>query len=144
MSKARAGRGATLKIDTEVIAEHITIGAVELSAETIDVTNSDSNGYKETIAGLKEGGDCEVSGNYVSADDGQAALLAAFDSGAVVAVEIDYPKLSTETTGPKFTFNATVTKCSPVGEVNQSDQLKFKATFKISGKPTFTDAVAGA
>lgn len=142
MTMARAGKGTTLKIGSVLVGERITIGAVEPTADTIDVSNHDGQDYKEFIGGLKDGGEIEVSGNYVAGDAGQQALMSAFDSGIAQSIEIGFPKLSSETSGPKWELTAVITKCSPIGEANVSDQLQFSATLKVSGKPDFTDAVA--
>lgn len=144
MSQARAGRGTTLKINDVLVAENIDIGAIEPTATTIDVTNHDTtnNGYSEFIGGFKDGGEIEVTGNYVAGDAGQQAFAPVFESGETADFEINYPKRSTESAGPKWEFTAMISKCSPISAANTTDQLKFAMTLKISGKPTFTDAVS--
>lgn len=81
-----------------------------------------------------------ITGNYVQGDVGQLALGTAAASGAASAIVITFPKLSTESAAAKWSFNAIVTKYKPVDEAGTADQLKFGATLKITGAPTFTDA----
>lgn len=143
MSQARFGAGATLTIDSKLVAEAITFGAIEPTADTIDVSNHDgTSNYKEFINGMKDAGEFTIEGNYIAGSAGQLELSAAFTDGEIRECVITFPKLSTESSAPKWEFDAIVTKASPISEANMTDQLKFSATLKISGAPVFTDAVS--
>lgn len=140
-SKARWGKGATISVGGSAVGEILSIGGVEVSRDTADVSNHDSDGdFKEYIPTFRDGGEVAITGNYVQGDVGQLALGTAAASGAASAIVITFPKLSTESAAAKWSFNAIVTKYKPVDEAGTADQLKFGATLKITGAPTFTDA----
>ena len=63
------------------VAEIKTVPAPQFTAEDIDVTNMDSGGVKEFIAGMKEGNEIEFIGNDVPSDTGQQLLEAAATAG---------------------------------------------------------------
>jgi hypothetical protein len=142
MSEARAGLGVNLVIDEVHVAELSSVGGINPTRETIDVSNhdTDNDGYREFLGSIKDAGEFDVEGNYVNADPGQAKVLACFESGKVVPVEISFPMLTGESTMPKWECDCIVTSVTRVGDATIDAQLTFAATFKISGKPTFTDA----
>ena len=87
MSKVRSV-GTTLKIGAESATTKVggltSIGGIEVSADTVDVTSLDTTGgYKEYLAGFKDAGEVSLEGYLDDADDGQAAVYAALNSGTV-------------------------------------------------------------
>lgn len=128
---AKAAVGTVLKIATVAVAQLTSIGGLDLSAETIDVTTLDSTGgWREFIAGFKDGGEVVISGYLNPSDSGQEDIYDAYDSGDVTAFTIEFPS----TIGATWQFNAVVTKYSTGAEVDGA--VTFESSFKVSGKPT--------
>lgn len=128
----KAGFGTTIKYAAGTLVGKLnSIGGFKLKAETLDVTNHDSaDGYKEFIAGLKDGGEFPMEGNFIQNNAGQLALMASFGTGAVESFIVTFPDTST------WTFSAIVNGIE-VGKADLKDQLSFAATLKITGKPVF-------
>ena len=90
------GNGVTIKIGTHGVAGINNI-AFDTALDQLDVTDFDSNGNKEYIAGLS-GGTIALSGDYEPTDtNGQVAIQTAFTTKA----------LMTGATKPVFTVNGT-------------------------------------
>lgn len=141
-SKARAGLGVKLKVNNQLVGELSSVGGIEPSTETIDVSNHDTEGgFREFIPSISDGGDFTVEGNFVGGDAGQIAIRTAFFAKSTVPVEITFPLATGETTPAKWEANCMVSSFRQVGDATIDSQLTFAATFKISGKPEFTDAV---
>lgn len=127
-----AALGTALKIGTSAVAGLTSIGGLELSADTIDVTTLDSvDGYRKYIGGLKDAGEVAISGFFNPTDTtGQQTLLTALESGAETEMSIVFPT----TIGYTWSFNAIVTGFSTGAELE--DAVTFESTLKVSGKPT--------
>ena len=93
-----------------------------------------ATGYREFVAGLKDGGDISLSGYFDYADAGQKALYAAFESGEVEDGEIVFPAAM----DCKWTFSGVVTAIETGAELEGA--LSFSCTVKVSGKPTLAKA----
>lgn len=134
MAKVR-GVGTIIKIGastaTTAIGGLTSIGGVEVSADTVDVTALDSEGgYKEFLMGFKDAGDVSLEGFLDDSDTGQAAAYAALESGEKQKCEIVFKN------GAKWTFDGIVTGFST--SVDLEGAVTFSSTIKVSGKPTFT------
>jgi predicted secreted protein len=130
-SSAKSGKGTTLTRAGNLIAEITKIGGPKLSRDTIDVTNHDSvNDYKEKIAGIKDGGDVSIEGNFIPGDsNGQIGLLTDFEAGTLQTFVLTLPTAMATT----WTFTAIVKNIE--SEAPFDDKVPFKATLAISGKP---------
>lgn len=133
MAKVRSV-GTTIKIGTGTPTTKIggltSIGGIEVSADTVDVTALDSEGgYREFLMGFKDAGDVSLEGYLDDADAGQAAAYTALESGEVQKCEIAFPN------GSKWTFDGIITGFSTSASLE--DAVSFSATVKVSGKPTF-------
>lgn len=132
MANAIKAKGTTISIGGTTIGELTNIQAPEISQETIDVTTL-ADQWKTAIAsGHYVAGDVTISGNYYSANAGQAALRAAVD-GATHAIVITLQDTGNETIG----FNAIVSKLGGP-EAEKGGHLKFQATLVVDGAVTFT------
>lgn len=109
------------------VAEIKTVPAPQFTAEDIDVSNQDSGGVKEFIAGMKEGNEIEFIGNDVPSDTGQQLLLAAADAGESGTFTLAFPS------GRSITFTAAI-KTFDIIEDNGAGAFSCKV--KVSGKPT--------
>lgn len=135
---ATRGLGTTLKMATKKVAGLTSIGGLDLSADTIDVTTLDSDGgYKEFIGGFKDGGEVSLSGYFdLTTGSGQKDLYDAFESGEVKDYSIEFPAAMKA----KWTFKGVVTGFKT--DVGLEDPVNFEATIKVSGKPTL-DVMGG-
>jgi len=132
---AKRALGTKLKIGSTTpvtVAGLTSIGGLELSADTIDVTTLDSDGgYREFIAGFKDAGEVSLEGYLeVETGKGQKELHALFESGDTENFVIEFP------TGVNVSweFKGIVTGFGTSADLE--DPLSFSATIKVSGKPT--------
>lgn len=142
-SNARLGYGTILKrriatspLSYQEIAEIHQITGPTLKRDVPDVTHMQSpNGYKEFLAGLKEGGDITIEGNFVPDDPTQRAstgLLGEFSSdvrGHWILVFAD-----TGSPDVQWEFDAVMTGFDLSMPVD--NKMTFTAVLKISGEPT--------
>lgn len=108
-----------------------SIGGVEITADTIDVTSHCSaDGYREFIQALKDGGEISFSGFFKPDDNGQNGLLTALNNGTVDSYSIEFPA----NLGAEWTFDAIVTGFNTGAELEEA--VSFEGTLKITGKPS--------
>lgn len=123
--------GTKLIVNKKIVGGLKSIAGVEISADTTEVTDlGNEDGYKEFIAGFKDGGEVSISGYLDTEDEGQSELYKFIESGEEVDAEIRFPKKM----GTSWTLKAVVTKFSTSVEVE--DAVTFDASLKVSGKPT--------
>ncbi|MBV1758137.1 MAG: histidine kinase [Dethiosulfatibacter sp.] len=129
--KTAAGMGTLLKVGANSITKLTSIGGVEISRDTIEVTTFDSNGYREFIPGLKDAGELAIAGFFNPSDTtGQMALHAAMDSDEL----LDFTVVLPSTLGADWSFKGFLTMFK-VGDIEMEDGIPFEASIKISGKP---------
>lgn len=110
------------------IAEINSIKGPGMTREFIDVTSLDSTGgYKEFIAGFRDGGTVSLSMNFTRATF--ALLKEDFDSDVAKNYEILLP--DTERTSLEFV--GLVTEC-PLN-IPADDKITMDVTIKVSGAP---------
>jgi len=134
MAKRALGTKLQIGKDTPVTVAGLTsIGGLDLSADTIDVTTLDSDGaYREFIAGFKDAGEVSLEGYLeLEAGEGQKELYDLFESGEVEDFTILFPNNM-----GSWQFKGVVTGFSNSADLE--DPLSFSATIKVSGKPTLT------
>lgn len=131
MSKVR-GVGTTLTVGTKKIGGLTSIGGIEASADTVDVTALDSDGgYREYIPGFKDAGEVSAEGFLDDASDAnQSEIYTLFENGNTVDCIITFPN------GGKWEFKAIVTGFGTSASVD--DAISFTTTLKVSGAPKFT------
>lgn len=135
---ATASLGTKLKIGANSITDLSSIGGLELSADTLESTTLDSDGWRTFVQGLKDAGEVAISGFFNPADtNGQKAVYDAFVSGALTAFTILFPS----TMGASWDFNAIVTGLSTGAETE--DNISFDATLKVSGQPSLGLTASG-
>lgn len=136
---ATKAQGTTLKFTPAggaqaTVGKLTSIGEIAPDSEAVDVTTLDSaGGYRESMQGLRDAGELELTGFYTSGDAGQRALRAAYDTGAAGAVEIGF------TDGSRCAFNAYV-KSYSVGSAEVDGAVGFGAVLRITGAVTFEEA----
>jgi predicted secreted protein len=131
MTNANWGYGAILTRAGNPIAELKSINGPTEKADALDVTVLNSTGgFREFIAGLKDGGEVSMEGNlYVGDTLGQVAMHSDLAAGTVRAYVLTFPTAM----GATFTFNALVTAWETGTPVDNA--VPFKGTVKITGVP---------
>ena len=132
-TNAKMAYGTTLTRGGNPIAELTSIGGVDISMATEDVTaHNAADAYREFLGGLIDPGEVPIAGNFYPGDTtGQYGLLTDLESRATQAFVITLPAAMATT----WTFNALVTRFK-AGEAPVDGKVPFEATLKISGKPT--------
>ena len=128
--------GTTLKFTPQggaqaVVGKLSAIGEIAPEAEELDVTTLDSEGgSRRYIQGYKDAGTVSVEGFHDRQDAGQAALIAAYKSGAVGAFLIEFPG------GATAAFSAFV-KSYTLGAAEVDGAIGFAAELRITGAVTY-------
>jgi hypothetical protein len=123
--------GTKLKIGANSITELTSIGGLDLTADTIESTTLDSDGFRTFIQGLKDAGEVSASGFFNPGDtNGQKAMLDAFNNGTLLNYTILFPAAL----GASWDFQGIVTGFKTGAELE--DGISFEATIKVSGKPS--------
>ena len=132
MTQAIAGNGVQLQLSSgdtggsfTTIAEVLDIDGPNQEREQIEVTNHDSDGWREYIAGLRDGGEISFGVNMVpgSQDD----LRTQYDNGTQENYQILYPN------GWKDAFAAIVTSWGTKSPVDGAvtDEIKLKISGEV-------------
>lgn len=116
-----------------VVANLTNIGEIGIESAEIDVTDlSSAGGYKEFIAGFKDGGEVSLSG-FVKSEDNMEAMLALAEAQTLEDWEIETPS------GSKWEFTGFV-KMWKESEATVEGVRGFTGSVRISGAPTYTAA----
>lgn len=138
MSKSSA-IGTKLVINDVAVGGLKSINGIEVSADTIDVTDlNNSDGYREKLAGLKDAGEVTASGFMDGEDEGQTQCEQLLNSGEVVDCKIVFPAKI----GKTWSFKAAVTKFATGAELE--DAVSFDISLAVSGKPTLAATTEAA
>lgn len=119
--------------DSTEVAGLTSIGGLELSADTIDVTTLASDGaYREFIGGFKDGGEVSLEGYFEPEEGkGQKELYDLFESRETETFKIQFPNNIAS-----WEFDGVVTGFSTSADLE--DPLAFSCTIKVSGRPQLT------
>ena len=130
MSKSRSV-GTQLMIGDTVVGGLKSINGIDVSADTIDVTDlANTSGYREKMAGFKDAGDVSASGFLDGEDAGQEKCLELLNSGEEADCKIVFPTKI----GKTWSFKGVVTKFTTGAELE--DAVAFELGLAVSGKPT--------
>jgi len=133
MAIAGYGGGVYIGDTTPTKVAEIANWSLDMSADDIDVTSFDSEGWRERIQGIKEWSG-SFEGNFKPDDtDGQAALINAWITGQKVKLELQV------NASVKFSGEALVT---PSIETPVDDKSSFSCDFQGSG-PLVPDGISG-
>ena len=137
MSKSRSV-GTKLIINEKKVGGLKSIGGIEISADSIDVSDFDTEGgFREKLPGFKDAGEVAASGFMDGEDEGQDECYSLMDSGEVVPCEIRFPAKI----GKSWKFNAGITKFSTSAELE--DAVAFEISLAVSGKPVLAKTADG-
>jgi len=138
MAKSRSV-GTIFNVDKTAVGGLSSIGGVEISADTTDVTSLDNtDGYKEYLGGFKDGGEVPLEGYLDGDDQGQDAMYAAMEDQEEHEFAIVFPS----GIGKTWSFKGVVSKFATNAAVG--DAVKYSASVKVSGKPTLAKTQAAA
>lgn len=138
MAKSRSV-GTKFNIDDQAVGGLSSIGGVEVSSETTDVTALDNtSGYKEYLGGFKDGGEVPLEGFLDGTDKGQEAMYAAMEDQGEHRFSVVFPTAI----GKTWTFSGIVTKFATSAAVG--DAVKFSSSIKVTGKPTLAATATAA
>ena len=127
MSNAFAGVGTVFNREGSPIAEVNSITGPGMTRDFIDVTSLDSTGgYREFIAGFRDGGTVVLNMNFTIATWG--LMKDDFENDAAVAYSIVLP----DSNGTTISFNGLVTEC-PV-TIPTDDKVTADVTIKVTGE----------
>jgi predicted secreted protein len=133
MSNADIGFGAVFSIGATIagpftaVAEVTQITPPGMSRDAVEVTHLTSLGeWKQFIAGLKDGGEAQLTFNYVAAAND--AILTAFNANTG-AYQITFPN------GVMMRFAGFFTGYTPP-ELTPGNAMQASATIKVTGAPT--------
>ncbi|WP_312371870.1 phage tail tube protein [Lachnoclostridium sp.] len=136
---ANRALGTTLKKGTGPTAKTIggltSIGGIEVTADTIDVTTlASAGGYREFIGAFKDAGEVPIEGFFEAGSEAnQIDFQTSIDEGVAEDYEITFPT----TPIASWKFKGVVTGFK-VGDVDVDGTIGFGATIKVSGKPTLS------
>lgn len=140
MSEVTRALGTTIsKGSAPVLIGGLTsIGGIEISSDTMDITTLDSaGGYREFMGTFKDAGEVPIEGFFDHTSAAQLAMQDSMDAGLAEDYVITFPTALAAT----WTFKGVVTAFK-VGDADLEGAITFGATIKISGKPVL--AIAGA
>jgi hypothetical protein len=96
---------------------------------------------KEFILGATDPGEFTIEGDHVSADAGQLAVKAAYNSRSQIDWIIQTPPKGEETAGATLAGTGFIRACNPFGSIEEGSLIPFSATIRVSGETTYTPAV---
>lgn len=106
----------------------------QITQDYIEVTNLDStSGFREYIAGLKDGGELGLECNYTP--DGYDTANTYFTDGTVVDFLVTLPKSGTQTQGDTFEWSAVITP--EMGDGPIDGEVTFTINMRVSGAVTY-------
>lgn len=131
-SKLQIGDGAVSEAFSDV-AEIVELTPPSMSRDEIDVTShQSSDGYREFISGLRDGGEVSGKANWLPTNathDGTTGLLESFNDNVNHNWKIILPNSLIT-----ISFSGFLTAFEPDLPIEEQAQLSF--TIKVSGKPT--------
>lgn len=129
MSKSNSV-GTKLKINGKTVGGLTSISGIEVTAESIDVTDlANEDGFREKLPGFKDAGEVGGSGYLDGDDEGQDECYALMASGDVVDCAIEFPAKI----GKTWKFKAGITKFATGADLE--DAVTFEISLAVSGKP---------
>lgn len=128
---AVAAFGTTLTWNSQTVAKLSSISGVELAIDSIETsTHQSTSGFKEFLAGMRDGGEVTIEGFFDTADtNGQIAMFTDAAAGTQRTAVITGPS-----SGYTLTFTAFLTRIK-IGDNAKDGAVGFSASLKITGVP---------
>ena len=131
---ATGAKGTIFRFNDAVVGKLTSVGEISPESEELDVTTLDSEGgCREFLQGYRDSGTVELTGFHEKGDAGQAALRAAYASGAAGSAKVEFPD------GTAVSFSAFV-KGYTLGAAEVDGAVGFGATLRITGAVTVEEA----
>ena len=131
-SKLQIGDGAVSEAFSDV-AEILELTPPKMKRDDIDVTShNSSDGYREFISGLRDGGEVDFKANWLPTNathDATTGLLESFNDNANHNWKIILPNSLVT-----ISFVGFLTAFEP--DLPLEEQAQLSGTIKVSGKPT--------
>jgi predicted secreted protein len=113
------------------IGEVLDIKPLSMSKDTVDATHMGSpDGYREFISALRDGGEVEVTVNFVPGAATFFNALADFNADSARSYRVEWADGST------WDFEGIMT--APAVETPLDDKMTATFTYKVTGKPVLT------
>jgi predicted secreted protein len=120
----------TTASSTDTLIAHVDSCEINFSAETIDITTKDSNGWKEIIHGLKSGS-ASISGKTDFSSSNQVgALTTAFTAGTALTFKFKTANVGDTT----YSWTGYITSLPLMFGNNEA--ATFSCDVEFSGSPT--------
>jgi predicted secreted protein len=130
---AQSAHGSTLFFDSIYVSGLTSISLPDQSKDPIEVTSHDSAGWRERVAGLRDGGTITLGARLVPEDAGQQALDDNFNSDVDVDIVITAPPDS-NSNQVSWTFQGNVSATG--GELPFDDAAEVSYTIQIKREVT--------
>jgi len=114
------------------IAELTNIDGPGFSVDIADISSHDDT-WKKKVAGLKDGGQVQIQGNWLPAHATQGASTGLLSN---LGTETDFKIVFPDSGSTTWDISAIPSGLNPSGP--HTDKLSFSATLDISGEPTLT------
>ena|SRR4028119_1818801 len=132
MTQAIVGSEVVLKRGVTAIAEVKGVRGPGMSRNTVDVTSFDSDGWREFISTLADGGTVSFTLNFNPSVATHDSLTSDFEDGDLHEYSLTFPDAGTAV----LTFDCIVTGFEIAGEMEQAVQAN--VSMKISGQPVWS------
>ena len=114
------------------------VSTPEISVDMKDITSHGSaSQFRDFIAGLKDGGEVTLEGNFNYGMNINTVFLTGLDAGTAVTVAVELPSSAEATYGSTWTFTGYVSQFG--GASPYDDLMTYKVTIKVSGRPVLSD-----
>lgn len=136
---ATHGNKTTATWHSQSLGEVTAIGDVNMSADTVDTSiYNATDSFKTFVRGLIDGGEVQITCNFVASDTGQTTFATDFYAGTSDNLVITFPSA----TGTTWTIPAIPTGLGTAQPME--DKISITLTVKVTGKPVLaTTAVTG-
>lgn len=116
------------------VAEVTNFGSIfAIARDAVEATHTESTeGIREFIPGLIDYGEVSIELNFVPGSDADARIRALFQTKAAAQGQMSFP------TSPAVTMQFTAIATGYTAQAPLDDKLTASATFKISGRPTWS------
>lgn len=128
--------GTTCAFNSDLIGGLTSIGFPEQAKEQVEITSHDSQGWREFVPGLRDGGTITLTARHIPEDVGQVALWNNFNDDGDVAQTVDI--VTPPAYSPQFTFTFQAFVLSTAGGAPFDGPGEVSFVLKISGAISFT------
>lgn len=139
-AKAMAGKDILLQVWDSAGANLLAIAGqqgltINRSADSIEITSKDSDGWKDKIAGMKEWS-IDIDGLFVAGDSSHTSLSTAYSNGTPVCIKVVKRVVTAGTASYTDMFGGiALIKDYPI-EAPHDDAVTYSASFDGAGKLT--------